>query len=302
MGAPQSGIFSLGDTAHLYLEFVLEHPGSARRLLEKVAAFHEPRTTVGGMNLVIGVRPELWRSEAPDDAPDDVRSFDEPIVGPDGFTMPATQADLWVWLSAASFDQLWDCGRALIASLGAVARLERHASGWAYRHSRDLTGFEDGTENPTLMDAPETALVPADRKGDGASVLLFQKWRHETSWSDLTEHQQEAAMGRTKHGSVELEGDRQRPDSHVSRAKDVVDGVERDIFRRNVPYGDILDHGTLFVGFSCEQSRLRRMLERMAGTEDGVRDALTRHTTPLTGAYYVVPSMDALKRLSNAMS
>ena len=61
----------------------------------------------------------------------------------------------------------------------------------------------------------------------------------------------------------------------------------------------VVDHGTVFVGFSCEQSRLQRMLERMAGAEDGIRDALTRHTTPLTGAYYIVPSMDALKRVSS---
>src|SRR5213082_311396 len=32
--------------------------------------------------------------------------------------------------------------------------------------------------------------------------------------------------------------------------------------------------GALFVGFSAEQHRLRRMLERMAGAEDGVRGAL----------------------------
>lgn len=296
MATPQTGIFSLGDIAHLYLEFTLAHPSSGRKLLQKVAAFHEPHTTVGGMNVVIGVHPELWRKEAPEDAPDDVDPFAEPIIGSDGFTMPATQADLWVWFSSASFDQLWDCGRTLIASLRHVANLERHTSGWAYRHSRDLTGFEDGTENPNLMEAPEIALIPADRKGGGSSILLFQKWRHETSWTQLTEFAQEAAIGRTKRGSVELVGDRQLPDSHVSRAKDIVNGVERDIFRRNVPYGDVVDHGTVFVGFSCEQSRLQRMLRRMAGAEDGVRDALTRHTTPLTGAYYVIPSIEALKR------
>ena len=56
------------------------------------------------------------------------------------------------------------------------------------------------------------------------------------------------------------------------------------------------DHGTLFVGFSCEQYRLSEMLRRMAGV-DGMRDALTRYATPLTGAYYVVPAVEALRRL-----
>jgi putative iron-dependent peroxidase len=30
-----------------------------------------------------------------------------------------------------------------------------------------------------------------------------------------------------------------------------------------------------------------------------VRDALTRYTTPLTGAYYFVPSLDALRRFAS---
>ena len=35
------------------------------------------------------------------------------------------------------------------------------------------------------------------------------------------------------------------------------------------------------------------MLRRMAGV-DGTRDALTRFTTPLSGATYVIPSVHAL--------
>ena len=36
------------------------------------------------------------------------------------------------------------------------------------------------------------------------------------------------------------------------------------------------------------------MLDRMAGVGDGVRDAFTRYAVPLTGAYYVVPSLVGL--------
>jgi porphyrinogen peroxidase len=298
MRSPQPGIFALGDAAHLFLELALSRDAPARRLVELAVSLHEPYTTVGAINLVVGFRPELWAVVAPNETPDDTRGFNEPICGIEDFTLPATQADLWLWLSAASYDRLWDCGRGMIERLLPLAHVERHLSGWTYRRSRDLTGFEDGTENPPLFEAPAVALVPSDRKGAGASIVLFQKWRHEESWSALSIAEQEAAMGRTKADSTELEGDRVAGDSHVSRAKDVVDGEERDIFRRNVPYGDVLDYGTAFIGFSCEQSRLQRMLLRMAGTEDGIRDAITRYTTPLTGAYYVVPSLTALGEFS----
>ena len=39
---------------------------------------------MGGVNLVAGFRPELWREAAPDDAPAGVAGFDADLVGSDG--------------------------------------------------------------------------------------------------------------------------------------------------------------------------------------------------------------------------
>ncbi len=298
MNPPQSGIFALGDSSQIFLEFALDCGKSAEDLVSSVAAIHEPRTTVGGVNFVVGFRPELFREIAPGDTPDDARGFDTPLAGADGFAMPATQADLWLWFAGASYDIVWESAHGAVRALQGVGTLVREVDGWPYRHSRDLTGFEDGTENPNLLEAPEAAIVAEGKKGEGASIVLFQQWRHEHEWLALPVEDQERAMGRTKRDSIEFSEEAMPPTAHVARAKDVVDGEERDIFRRNVPYGNVTNYGTIFVGFSAEQSRLRRMLERMAGTEGGVRDELTRYTTPLTGAYYVVPSTTALKRFS----
>lgn len=65
-----------------------------------------------------------------------------------------------------------------------------------------------------------------------------------------------------------------------------------------MPYGTVTDHGTMFVGFCAEQRPLAAMLESMAGVADGVRDALTRYTKPLTGAYYFVPSTESIRQLA----
>jgi putative iron-dependent peroxidase len=99
-------------------------------------------------------------------------------------------------------------------------------------------------------------------------------------------------MGRTKLDSIELEN--KPSDSHVARTDQDEFG---DIFRRNMPYGNVDDHGTVFVGFSADQKRLSRMLDSMAGLFNGTRDALTRFTQPLTGSYYFVPSVESLQRL-----
>lgn len=295
---PQTAIFALGDSAYIYLELLIVPGVDPRTLVETSANIHEPRTTVGGVNFAVGFRPSLWRAVAPDATPPDAQDFSEPYVGPDGFIMPSTQCDLWLYFSGASRDIVWESARSSLAALKGVATLANDIDGWSYRHSRDLTGFEDGTENPSLMEAPDIALVPAGTPGEGASILLFQKWKHSDSWLALTTQEQEDAMGRTKDKSIEFPEDKMPADAHVARAKDVVDGVEYDIFRRNTPYGTIRDYGTVFVGFSAEQSRLDRMLRRMAGMEDGIRDAITRYTTPVTGAYYVVPSINALQRFA----
>ena len=63
-----------------------------------------------------------------------------------------------------------------------------------------------------------------------------------------------------------------------------------------MPFGTVTEHGTMFVGFSADQQRLVAMLESMAGLTSGAPDALTAYTRPVTGAYYVVPSSDALRR------
>jgi len=110
-------------------------------------------------------------------------------------------------------------------------------------------------------------------------------------WESLSVSRQEAIMGRTKSDSTEL--DPKPEDSHVARSDQ--DTFGKMIFRRNMPYGTVTSHGTMFVGFSSDQHRLVAMLESMAGVRDGVRDALTYFTKPLTGAYYFIPPLAALR-------
>ena len=154
MAIPQTGIFALGDAAHVYLEFNRRAGADALAFVKRIVDIHEPRTTVGGVNIVVGFRPEVWRLVAPHELPEELTGFNEPLIGSEDYVMPATQADLWLWIAGSSYDIAFDVARDAIAKLAAVAVLERELSGWSYRHSRDLTGFEDGTENPALVIAP----------------------------------------------------------------------------------------------------------------------------------------------------
>ena len=288
MKTAQSGIFALGTASHAYLEFDVLEGQKGQALVAAISSLREPRTTMGGVNLVSGFRPELWSKTAPEEAPAGVQGFNKDVVGVDGFVMPATQHDAVLWLSGSSYDVIFDVAHQAISDLKAVASVAEETSSWPYRHDRDLTGFIDGTENPTLVDAPEVALIPEGNPGAGGTILLLQKWAHDTAkWESLSVGDQERAMGRMKLDSVEL--DNKPPDSHVASTDQDQFGK---IFRRNMPYGTVTNHGTMFVGFSADQQRLSRMLESMAGLITGVRDALTHYTRPLTGAYYFVPSTE----------
>jgi putative iron-dependent peroxidase len=293
MYTPQAGIFALGTSSHAYLEFDILDPKKCKQFASTISAVREPRTTTGGVNFVIGFRPELWRDILPADAPPGVAGFNHEIRGTEGFVMPGTQHDALVWLSSSTYDVIFDMARSVIHDLAGQASLGDETSSWPYRHDRDLTGFVDGSENPTLLDAPTEALLPEGVPGAAGSVLLLQKWKHKTAaWEALPTNQQERIIGRTKLDSIELEN--KPADSHVARTDQDEFG---NIFRRNMPYGKVDDHGTMFVGFSADQKRLSRMLDSMAGLITGKRDALTRFTQPLTGSYYFVPSVESLRRL-----
>lgn len=293
MYTPQAGIFALGTSSHAYLEFDILDAKKHEEFAATISAIREPRTTTGGVNFVIGFRPELWRSLVPGDTPAGVEGFNSEIRGIEGFVMPQTQHDALVWLSASAYDVIFDMARSVVGDLAGLASLAEETSSWSYRHDHDLTGFIDGSENPTLLDAPADALIPEGVPGAAGSVLLLQKWKHNVdAWEALPTAQQERIIGRTKPDSIELTN---KPvDSHVARTDQDEFG---NIFRRNMPYGTVHDHGTMFVGFSSDQKRLSKMLESMAGLVNGTRDALTRYTQPLTGSYYFVPSVESLRRL-----
>ncbi len=286
---PQTGIFALGTMSHAYLEFDARPGLAAAALVETVASLREPRTTIGGVNLVAGFRPELWATIAPAHCPPRLQGFNAPIVGP-GTTLPATQHDVVIWLAGAAYDVVFDASRGVLSALSIDATLAHEMVGWPYHRDLDLTGFEDGSENPTLVEATLEVTVPAGASGEGGSVLLLQQWQHDgDAWEALAVGEQEQVIGRRKVGSEELDP---RPEtSHVARTDQDRFGK---ILRRNIGYGTPDDHGTIFVGFGRDRERFDAMLASMVGRDSGPIDRLTRFAHALTGAYYFVPSAGAL--------
>jgi len=55
--------------SHSSLEFDLLEQADPGALVQAIANLREPRTTTGGVNLVVGFRPPLWRLVAPQELP-----------------------------------------------------------------------------------------------------------------------------------------------------------------------------------------------------------------------------------------
>jgi len=130
VSTPQSGIFALGTAAHAYLEFDISSGQAGQDAVAAISSLREPRTTMGGVNLVAGFRPELWRQAAPDDAPAALEGFNEDLVGLDGFVIPATQRDAVLWLSGSAYDVIFDVARTAIAELLHVVAIVEETSRW----------------------------------------------------------------------------------------------------------------------------------------------------------------------------
>ena len=295
---PQSGIFALGTRYHHHLEFDLRSDATDVALRTALDALREPKVTAGASNLVIGFGPDLWRRISPGPAPADLAPFTE-VVGRD-HTAPTTQHDIWIWIHGSGADSVHDAATMAAATLAPVAGLADEVACFVYHDSRDLTGFIDGTANPTPSEAPAEACVPAGRPGAGGSHAIIQRWVHDLDSFGLLEvPDQEDVFGRRKLDSVAIPKPNRPADAHISVAEiHDADGEEREIYRRSVPWGTVAERGLQFVGFSAERDRFDQMLAQIYGTEGRpLRDRLLDFSTAVTGSYYFAPALDELLAL-----
>ncbi len=295
IGLPQPGIFALGTSAHEFLEFDLRPDVRLTSVVEVLGRLRMPSVSAGGVNLVIAFGSDLWRAVAPAEAPPDLAPF-RPIGLVGGHHAPATQHDLWLWISGSTSDVVFEHARAAAGAIDEVAVLATDRPAFVHRDSRDLTGFIDGTANPSTLEAPAAALVP-EGPGAAGSHVLVMRWVHDLrAFEAQPIADQERVFGRTKWDSVEMEPGVKPATAHIARVE-IEDeaGVELPIYRRSVPYGTVEEAGLYFLAFSADRARLDRMLGRMFGLEaDGVHDHLLDFSRAVTGAVYFAPALQLL--------
>jgi putative iron-dependent peroxidase len=270
-------------------------PGVARYLSFSICPDVSPIASLGsvqalniGGRIVVGIGEPLMALWGGPVAA--LRTFPE-LSGP-GVQIPATQQALWCWLRGDNQGELVIRSNAIADQLQDQFRLEQVVDAFKYGDADlglDLTGYEDGTENPTGADAAAAALVQDGAKGMvGSSFVAVQQWVHDLrSFSALPQTEQDHIIGRRKSDNAEIED--APPSAHVKRTEQESFTPHAFVLRRSMPFAGASGEGLMFVAFGKTLDAFEVQLRRMAGLEDGIPDALFRFSRPVSGAYYWCP-------------
>lgn len=247
------------------------------------------RESAGNAGAVVGLGLSLVRAlggEIPG-----LRPF--PRYAGAGLTIPATPADLWVWLRGVDRGELMHRSLEWMGRLADSMVARDVVDGFVHLDSRDLTGYEDGTENPTGDKALATAFVQGAGRGlDGSSFVAVQKWRHDFArFNAMSETEQDDLIGRHKSNNEEF--DSAPASAHVKRTAQESFDPEAFVLRRSLPWTDASGAGLVFVAFGHSLDAFEAQLHRMSGEEDGIADGLFQFTRPETGGYFWCPPVAA---------
>ena len=206
-----------------------------------------------------------------------------------GIDVPSTPAALWCWLRGNDRGRLVHKTRLIQRTLDPAFLLDKVIDAFQYGPSLDLTGYEDGTENPKGEKAVEVGVLHSQVQGlDGSSFVAVQQWIHDLDhFESMTIKEQDNTIGRRISDNEEIED---APDSaHVKRTAQESFDPEAFILRRSMPWADDTKAGLVFVAFGKSFDAFEALLQRMVGADDGIIDALFRFTRPVSGSYFWCP-------------
>lgn len=304
MPTPQTAICAASH-AHGYFLFLDRHAGvssdaACAAIADACAALADWQAAQADARAVfaLAIGSQAWSWLSADAKPALLTDFPHFAHGVQ--PMPHTPHDLLLMVRSERHDLNYLAASRAISALADAFEVSETCHGFRYLDSRDLGGFVDGTENPSMDERPAVALVAEeDAAFAGGSYLHVQRFVHKLKkWQGLPVAEQEAVIGRTKADDVELDDDARPATAHISRTVIEEDGEELAILRQSMPYGiPGGESGLLFISLCKTPAIFTRMLERMVVPDDGVYDHLLNYTQAKTGGAYFAPSLEWLQRL-----
>ncbi len=303
MSNPQSGVLPDGNMHATFMTLEVA-PGAENSARARKACSHVPNLTEevrrdgkeGNLHSVVAVGANAWDGMFDGIRPRLLRPFAELEDGPR--KAPSTPGDILVHIRSDRADLVFELARRVYADFGDAVSIVEEIHGFRYLDTRDLTGFVDGTENPTGDHRAEVALVDGeDPEFAGGSYVALQRYIHDlTKWETVAVPEQEQIIGRTKTDNVEFKSDEKAPYAHIKRASIKEDGKSLELLRHSMPYGTADEHGLYFIAYCGTPDNFDKMLaQMMVADADGQHDHLMDYTTAVTGASFFAPSLDFLR-------
>ncbi len=299
MSRVQSGILPEHCRAAIWLEARFQGDIAAlkqgcKTFIQQLDALQQqfPDARVGA---TVAFGHDLWRDLSGAQGAEELKNFTPLGKG----LAPATQHDVMIHILSWRHDVNFSAAQAALAAFGDTLKIEDEVHGFRWVEERDLSGFVDGTENPTGEALRRSVAVINGGVDDGGSYVLTQRWEHNLAqFNRFSVSEQEKIIGRTKVANEELEGEERLDISHLGRVDLKENGAGLKIVRQSLPYGTASGtHGLYFIAYCARLHNIEQQLLSMFGELDGKRDAMLRFTKPVTGAYWFAPSLDTLLSL-----
>lgn len=275
----QNGILAKENTMARYMSFSITSEQDVAVSLNDLISFIDTDSTVVGVGLSL---VDVLGGHIPG-----LSTF--PAQTAKGYEIPSTPAALWCWLRGTDRGELFLRSRRIESLLSPGFVLNDVIDASSYNSNRDLSGYEDGTENPVDSEAERVAITSNNGVGvDGGSFVAVQQWLHDFEMLDeMSSDKKDDVIGRRIKDNEEFD---EAPESaHVKRAAQESFDPEAFMLRRSLPWVEGVDGGLVFVSFATSFKPFEMILDRMLGKEDSIVDALFTFTKPITGAYYWCP-------------
>lgn len=279
MHPTQAGILAEENTLARYLSFTIDSADDIGPALQALAENTNTENTVIGLGQSL---VNILGKDVPG-----LRTL-QAQTGQD-IEIPSTPSALWCWLRGSDRGELFHRSRQIESLLSPGFVLNDVIDAFAYDQNRDLSGYEDGTENPEGKEAINAAIVQGQGAGlDGGSFVAVQQWLHDfDALAAMTTSERDDAIGR--HISDNEEFDEAPESAHVKRSAQESFEPEAFILRRSMPWAEHMDGGLNFVAFGHSFDAFEAILTRMLGNQDSISDGLFQFTRPINGAYYWCP-------------
>jgi putative iron-dependent peroxidase len=284
----QPGILAPVPAVARYVFFTLADSGADDPAIRQALLRLSP--LANGSDVVVGLAPSL------------VAALGREVPGlhemPDfsgKVKVPVTPGTLLCWIRGEDLGDLLHLTRKVQKALAPVFVVRhvvdafRHS--WSGTHGKDLTGYEDGTENPEGEAAIEAAFAHGQGAGlDGSSYMTVQQWVHDLdAFEALADHDADHHFGRRRSDNEEIEDSPEW--AHVKRTAQESFDPPAFMLRRSMPWMMSMQAGLMFVSFGKSFYAFEAQMRRMAGLEDGVVDAMFRISKPVNGANFWCPPM-----------